>query len=170
MDKSMLSKLMDDLAQQLRHHQFRLVTAESCTGGWISKVCTDVTGSSDWFECGFVTYSNQAKQDMLEVSEETLTLYGAVSEATAAEMARGAIANSQADVAVAVTGIAGPGGATEDKPVGMVCFGWIVPERDDTTQVMYFEGNREAVRSQTVEHALKGLLQRIPPTLFKGED
>ncbi|MEZ5450366.1 MAG: nicotinamide-nucleotide amidohydrolase family protein [Thiolinea sp.] len=101
--------LLDRLGGCLRGQGLRLVTAESCTGGWIAKVCTDLAGSSDWFECGFVSYSNTAKQDMLEVSAETLTLHGAVSEAVAAEMVRGAIANSQADVAVAVTGIAGPG-------------------------------------------------------------
>ena len=161
MEKDVLLIETHSVASLLVDRGLRFATAESCTGGWIAKRCTDLAGSSDWFECGFVVYSNTAKQDMLEVSEETLTLYGAVSEPVAAEMARGAIANSRADVAVAVTGIAGPGGGTKSKPVGMVCFAWIVPDQPDKTETMYFEGDREAVRSQTVEHALSGLLKLL---------
>lgn len=158
MEKNRLPDLTRAVAESLKAGRLRLSTAESCTGGWISKLCTDLAGSSEWFECGFVTYSNEAKQEMLEVSELTLSSYGAVSEETAAEMVRGAIANSRADVAIAVTGIAGPGGATVDKPVGMVCFAWLVPDRDVQTATVYFSGDREAVRLQTVEHSLQQLV------------
>ncbi|MEZ5538206.1 MAG: CinA family protein [Thiolinea sp.] len=158
MEKDILPELVQRAAEALQADGLRLAAAESCTGGWISKVCTDLAGSSEWFECGFVTYSNEAKQEMLEVSELTLQIHGAVSEETAAEMVRGAIANSRADVAVAVTGIAGPGGATQNKPVGMVCFAWLVPDQRVKTATAYFEGDREQVRRQTVEHSLNGLL------------
>jgi nicotinamide-nucleotide amidase len=157
MEKADLADLVRSVAEILSAHNLRLSTAESCTGGWISKLCTDLAGSSEWFECGFVTYSNEAKQEMLEVSALTLDTYGAVSEETAAEMVRGAIANSRADVAVSVTGIAGPGGATPDKPVGMVCFAWLVPDQEVRTATAYFTGDRESVRLQTVEHSLRGL-------------
>lgn len=161
MEINVFDELIDSLAGQLREKGWRMATAESCTGGWIAKLCTDLAGSSEWFECGFVTYSNQSKQDMLEVSDETLTLCGAVSEPTAAEMVRGAIANSLGDTAVSVTGIAGPGGATENKPVGMVCFGWITPDHPAKTETVYFDGDREAVRAQTVEYAVRGLLKLL---------
>ncbi|MEZ5479892.1 MAG: nicotinamide-nucleotide amidohydrolase family protein [Thiolinea sp.] len=158
MEKDVLMVLVHAVAELLLERGLRLATAESCTGGWVAKVCTDLPGSSEWFECGFVTYSNVAKQDMLEVSDITLETFGAVSEVVTAEMARGVIANSQASVSVSVSGIAGPGGATPDKPVGMVCFGWLVPDRPVKTATCYFDGDREAVRQQAVEHALRGLL------------
>nr|CAA6826202.1 MAG: Damage-inducible protein CinA [uncultured Thiotrichaceae bacterium] len=157
MEKGALEILVHSIADLLEAAELRLSAAESCTGGWISTLCTDLPGSSGWFECGFVTYSNESKQEMLEVSDLTLDTYGAVSEEIAAEMVRGAIANSRADVAVSVTGIAGPGGATEDKPVGMVCFGWLVPALGVKTSTMYFDGDRKSVRRQSVEHSLQVL-------------
>ncbi len=161
MEKDSLPVLVHKVAVLLESEGLRLSTAESCTGGWIAKLCTDLPGSSDWFECGFVTYSNKAKQEMLEVSELTLENHGAVSEVVAAEMVRGAIANSCAEVAVSVTGIAGPGGATETKPVGMVCFGWLVPDQGVKTATMHFDGDREAVRSQAAGYSLQVLLELL---------
>jgi nicotinamide-nucleotide amidase len=119
---------------------------------------TEIAGSSDWFDCGFVTYSNASKTDMLDVSAATLALHGTVSEEIAAAMAEGALANSNAHVAVATTGIAGPGGAVPGKPVGTICFAW---SRDGTTHTerLVFQGDRQAVRRQTVAHALEGLLK-----------
>ncbi len=138
-----------------------LTTAESCTGGWIAQVVTSTAGSSDWFERGFVTYSNAAKQELLGVRAETLRTCGAVSEETAGEMVLGAIARSHAEVALAVTGIAGPGGGSADKPVGMVCFAWC--RRGDPAHVSTarFQGDREAVRRKAVIHALEGVLHML---------
>lgn len=161
MTQEQLTLQAEELAGVLRANGLRMATAESCTGGWIAKTCTDLAGSSEWFEGGFVTYSNEAKQSMLGVSAETLSQHGAVSEAVAAEMVQGAVANSLAEVAVAVTGIAGPGGATENKPVGMVCFGWKKPGQTAKTETQYFDGDREAVRAQTVEHALRGIVDLV---------
>lgn len=141
----------------LQEKGWRLATAESCTGGWIAKACTDLAGSSAWFECGLVTYSNAAKQNLLGVSAETLEVNGAVSEAVTAEMAQGALRVSAGDVAVSVSGIAGPGGATATKPVGMVCFGWATANQT-VTDTQYFSGDRDAVRRQSVEHALQRIL------------
>jgi nicotinamide-nucleotide amidase len=138
----------------------RLATAESCTGGWVAQCLTAIAGSSDWFERGFVTYSNEAKQEMLGVSAETLLRQGAVSEATAVSMASGALAHSHADWALAITGIAGPTGGTAEKPVGMVCFAWAGPEGARDVETRCFSGGREEVRAQSVAHALSGLLDR----------
>lgn len=138
-----------------------LATAESCTGGWISEAITSVAGSSEWFDRGFVTYSNRAKQEMLGVKPETLTEFGAVSEATATEMAVGAITNSGASVAVSVTGIAGPGGAVPGKPVGTVCFGWVVKDGAPVTETRVFSGDRAEVRRRAVIFALQELLHLI---------
>ena len=137
-----------------------LATAESCTGGLIAGAITDIAGSSEWFERGFVTYSDEAKVEMLGVREETIRAHGAVSEATAAEMAQGALANSKADFAVAVTGVAGPGGGTTEKPVGMVCFAW-ARERGVETATRHFPGDRQAVRLASVAVALAGLLDGL---------
>ncbi len=137
-----------------------LVVAESCTGGWIAKVCTDMPGSSAWFERGLVTYSNQAKQDLLGVSLSTIEVYGAVSEETVREMAVGALKNSRADIAVAVSGIAGPGGCSEAKPVGTVWFAWAALDAVES-QREQFSGDREAVRQQAVKIALDGVLNRL---------
>lgn len=134
-----------------------LTAAESCTGGWLAQSVTAIAGSSGWFERGFVTYSNAAKVDMLGVPETTLERHGAVSEATARAMAQGALAHSRADWAVAITGIAGPGGGTPEKPVGTVCFAWAGKEGGCEAQTCHFVGERAAVREQAVRHALLGL-------------
>ena len=138
----------------------RLVTAESCTGGWIGKVLTDVPGSSAWFAGGGITYSNELKQRVLGVQAVTLAHHGAVSEATVREMAEGALANFGGDIAVAVSGIAGPDGGSAGKPVGTVCFAW--SQRGETitaTERKIFSGDRESVRRQTVAHALARILE-----------
>ncbi len=137
-----------------------LCTAESCTGGWVAQCLTSVAGSSAWFERGFVTYSNRAKHEMLGVGLDTLAAHGAVSAATAAAMADGALRHSHADWALAVTGVAGPSGGAPDKPVGTVCFAWAGPAGRIDTETRHFPGDREAVRAQSVAHALTGLLER----------
>ncbi len=159
--ESRIEALVTQLAQWLGEHGMMLAAAESCTGGWLAKVCTDMPGSSRWFERGFVTYTNEAKQEMLGVASETLQVHGAVSEQTVAEMASGALANSRAQISVAISGIAGPGGGSEEKPVGTVCFGWVREGGAATTERKVFEGNREAVRAQAVLHALQGLLKQL---------
>ena len=153
-----LETLAQSLGQQLQAAGLMLATAESCTGGWIAKVVTDIPGSSGWFDRGFVTYSNAAKQEMLGVAIATLERHGAVSEAVVREMALGALARSRARVAVAVSGIAGPGGGTAEKPVGTVCFAWALSGREPVTRWECFGGDREAVRRQTVRRALEGLI------------
>jgi nicotinamide-nucleotide amidase len=137
-----------------------LVTAESCTGGWVAQAVTSVAGSSDWYERGFVTYSNDAKQDLLGVRAETLAQHGAVSEETAREMAQGALARSRGTLALAVTGVAGPGGGSRAKPVGMVCFAW-ASKHAVRTQTRHFSGDRESVRKQSVIRALEGVLEEL---------
>ena len=146
------------VGDRLRDARLTLVTAESCTGGWIAKVVTDIPGSSDWFDCGMATYSYEAKQALLGVRPETLTQYGAVSRETVLEMVSGALITSGATLAVAVTGIAGPTGGTADKPVGTVWVAWKRRGRYPTAEVCHFEGDREAIRRQTVARALHGLL------------
>ena len=148
------------LAQALRASGCKIATAESCTGGLIAAACTAVAGSSDWFERGFVTYSNEAKDESLGVPMALIRAHGAVSEEVARAMAEGALAHSRATLAVAVTGIAGPGGATPGKPVGTV---WMaLAQHDGATQseLLNLAGDRSAVREQTVHHALKRLLER----------
>lgn len=142
-----------------RNH--RLVTAESCTGGWVAQVVTSVAGSSDWFERGFVAYSNDAKRELLGVSAETLKAHGAVSEEAAREMAAGALGRGKGTIALSITGIAGPGGGSAAKPVGTVCFGWALAGRAPLTQTRVFEGDRESVRRQSVVHALEKVLQLL---------
>lgn len=146
------------VGQALEARNWLLATAESCTGGGISYAITDIPGSSDWFDCGFVSYSNAAKSEMLDVPAALIAQFGAVSEEVAAAMAEGAVANSNAHVAISTTGIAGPTGAVPGKPVGTVCFGW---SKGDTTYTerLVFKGDRQEVRRQTIEHALKGLLR-----------
>ncbi len=153
-----LKKLTKELAKTLTENNLSIVTAESCTGGWIAKSCTDVAGSSAWFDRGFVTYSNASKQDMLGVSEISLQQFGAVSEQVAKEMAQGALKNSQADIAVAVTGIAGPDGGSEEKPVGTV---WIACACKKTIRAhnFLFESQREQIRYQTVIEAITGIIK-----------
>lgn len=171
-----MSECLDGLAaalgQRLASHGLTLVTAESCTGGWVAKVVTDVPGSSGWFDRGFVTYADLAKCDMLGVSPETLDAQGAVSEAVVREMALGALARSHAQVALAISGIAGPGGGSTDKPVGTVWFAWAlrgaiagaaVPGTQQVwTQLLRFAGNRDEVRHQSVRVALGRLLELLP--------
>jgi nicotinamide-nucleotide amidase len=144
-------------------HQRRLLvaTAESCTGGWAAQVITHTAGSSEWFERGFVTYSNEAKIDMLGVRRETLARHGAVSLETAAEMAAGALKNSNAMISLAITGIAGPAGGSPGKPVGTVCFAWCRVGDTPVAETAGFTGDREAIRHQAVVHALRGLLLRL---------
>lgn len=156
MDK--LTELSQQLAKLLLQQQKRLAVAESCTGGWLAKTVTDLAGSSQWFERGFVSYSNAAKQEMLGVRSKTLLRDGAVSEAVVQEMALGALRHSQADISVAISGIAGPGGAVPGKPVGTVCFSWALKDHLHHQDTKHFEGDREAVRWQSVACALEGLL------------
>ncbi len=156
-----LSRLTVTLAERLRASKLRLATAESCTGGWIAKCCTDLAGSSDWFECGMVSYSNAAKSSLLGVPAELINSYGAVSAEVAAAMAIGALRNSEAQVSLSVTGIAGPGGGSEGKPVGTVWFGWARYNKGEIvsqTAVEYFDGGRETVRRQTIKRAINGIL------------
>jgi nicotinamide-nucleotide amidase len=153
-----LAELAGRVGGLLLERQRMLATAESCTGGWVAKCLTDIAGSSAWFERGFVTYSNRAKQEMLGVAGATLDGHGAVSEATVGEMARGALARSAADVAVAISGIAGPTGGAPDKPVGTVCFAWLVAGAEPRVATRRFDGDREAVRRQSVVCALQGLI------------
>jgi nicotinamide-nucleotide amidase len=138
-----------------------LVTAESCTGGWVAEAMTMVPGSSQWFERGFITYTNLAKQDMLGVQPDTLERHGAVSEATVREMVAGALANSPGDVALAVSGVAGPSGGTAAKPVGTVCLAWGLRGGGTVAVTRYFPGDREAVRRDSVIAALEGLIKTL---------
>ena len=158
--KSEIERVTEQLAQRLVERGEMLAAAESCTGGWLAKVCTDLPGSSAWFERGFVTYTNEAKQEMLGVAGVTLQAHGAVSEQAVAEMAAGALARSRAQLAVSISGIAGPGGGSEEKPVGTVCFGW-ARDGETVTERKVFDGDREAVRAQAVLHALQGLLKLL---------
>lgn len=155
----------DDVARRvgdaLLARKMQLATAESCTGGGIGKVVTDIAGSSVWFDCGFITYSNASKHDLLGVQLATLEVHGAVSEATVREMAQGALARSRADVTLAVTGIAGPGGGSPDKPVGLVWFAWSVRNGATHAARELFSGDRAAVREQSVIRALRGVLDII---------
>ncbi len=159
-DSNALS-LTGRLAEALLVNRCMLVTAESCTGGGIAHIVTSMAGSSQWFERGFITYSDESKQELLNVSLDTLNRFGAVSEECAAEMVVGAVNNSHADIAVSVTGIAGPDGGSAEKPVGTVCFGWTQRERDTITTRTIFAGNREEVRRQAVLMALQGLLDLL---------
>ena len=160
LDADLAARSAAPLADALRARGWRLAAAESCTGGLIAATCTALAGSSDWFERGFVTYSNEAKREQLGVDAALLAAHGAVSQAVACAMAAGALAHSPADVAVAVTGIAGPGGATPGKPVGLV---WLATAcRDGAVQAQRLQltGDRAAVRAQTVVIALERVLER----------
>jgi nicotinamide-nucleotide amidase len=151
------------VGQELKKHGLILATAESCTGGGVAQAITEVAGSSAWFDCGFVTYSNESKMAMLKVPAEVLDQYGAVSNETAAAMCVGALNHSLATVALSTTGIAGPDGGVPGKPVGTVYFGWT---RGNLTEVerMLFSGDRASIREQTVSHALRGLLKLLAQT------
>ena len=163
--------LTEQLAEALQQHGWMLATAESCTGGMIASHCTGLSGSSHWFERGFVTYSNDAKHEMLGVKSSLIAEQGAVSEAVAQAMALGAMRHSRAQVTLAVTGVAGPNGGSADKPVGTVWFAWATPSDAGPTlgaetawvksEVMHFQGDRAAVREATVQHAMKTLLDLL---------
>lgn len=162
MTDSGLRLLAETVGERMRAARQTLVTAESCTGGWIAKTVTDLAGSSDWFDCGIVAYSYEAKQALLSVNPLTLETHGAVSRETVIEMVSGALIHSGASVAIAVTGIAGPGGGTSDKPVGTVWIGWKRRGGYPRAELFRFDGDREAVRRQTVAAALEGLASRDP--------
>jgi len=155
----------ENLAMQvgntLDSHGWMLAIAESCTGGAVACAVTDIAGSSRWFERGFVTYSNDAKHEMLDVSQDTLARWGAVSEAVVREMVAGALNHSHAQVALAVSGIAGPGGGTSDKPVGTVWFAWGTGGGQLVTRLCHFSGDRAEVRTQSVGVALQGVLELL---------
>ncbi|HJV76135.1 MAG TPA: CinA family protein [Noviherbaspirillum sp.] len=146
----------------LRERGLLLATAESCTGGGVGQAITEIAGSSEWYDCGFITYSNASKTEMLDVPAALLAQFGAVSEEIAGAMAEGALANSNAHISISTTGIAGPGGAVPGKPVGTVCFGWSLGNHKHPrtyTERLVFSGDRQAVREQSVAHALRGLLR-----------
>lgn len=158
---SIVHQLPLQLAEQVITKGLKIVTAESCTGGWVAETITSIAGSSDWFDRGFVTYSNAAKQEMLGIRASTLEHYGAVSEQTVREMAEGALSHSHANLSVAITGIAGPSGGTPEKPVGTVWFGWSLRKSNDfltITKLEHYAGDRQEIRQQAVIAALKGLL------------
>lgn len=154
------ASLVEQLATELKGRGQFLATAESCTGGLIASACTELSGSSDWFERGFVSYSNAAKTELLDVDAALIDAHGAVSEPVVRAMAEGALKRSRAQVSVAVTGIAGPSGGTADKPVGMVWFGWCVAGRT-RTEMRCFPGDRAAVRAATVRFALQRLVELL---------
>ena len=156
-----LRALCEQLAERLQARGWMLATAESCTGGLIAAACTELSGSSNWFERGFVTYSNEAKTELLGVDAGLVTQHGAVSEVVARAMAFGALRHSRAQASVAVTGVAGPTGGSPQKPVGTVWFGFQV-DGQLTSETRRFDGDRAAVRAATVEHALRRLLQLLP--------
>ncbi|MCM8856144.1 MAG: nicotinamide-nucleotide amidase [Candidatus Thiodiazotropha sp.] len=156
-----INALTGQCADRLHYQGYRLVVAESCTGGWLAKILTDLPGSSEWFDRGFVTYSNQAKQAMLGVTTDTLQQHGAVSKEVVCEMTEGALRKSGAEVAVAISGIAGPGGGSAEKPVGTVCFAWQIKGKALFTGEEWFDGDRQQVRWQAVVHALKQLVQLL---------
>jgi len=152
--------LAREVGRRLLETRTLLVTAESCTGGWVAQAVTSVSGSSAWFERGFVTYSNASKEEMLGVSGATLERHGAVSEETAREMALGAIARSRGTLAVAVTGVAGPTGGTAAKPVGTVCFAWTGAGLT-RCETRFYAGDRSSIRRQSVERALQGVIELL---------
>lgn len=155
-----LIDLAEKVGDALKSRKLLLTVAESCTGGGICQAVTDVAGSSEWFDCGFVTYSNSSKSEILNISPSLIAQHGAVSEEIAAAMAQGALANSEAHIALSTTGIAGPGGAVPGKPVGTICFGWLVGGVTHTERKV-FTGDRHAIREQTVAYALNRLLRYI---------
>ena len=157
-----------DLAERvglaLKGAGLRLATAESCTGGWIGQAVTMVPGSSNWFERGFIVYANRAKLEMLDVLPDTIERFGAVSEETARDMALGALDHSRAQVAVSVSGIAGPDGGTPEKPVATVCFAWAHRGGRVRTETLHVAGGRDEVRRRAVARALEGILEILAPT------
>ncbi len=156
-----IEQLVIKLSESLLKREWKLVTAESCTGGGVAYYNTNLAGSSNWFERGFVTYSNLAKEECLGVKHETLIQWGAVSEQTASEMAEGALENSQAQVSIAITGIAGPDGGSIEKPVGTVWFAWAGINFETQSQLVSLKGDRQEIRNQCIEIALQGLLRLL---------
>ena len=161
LEMSALDAMAHALGNLLSEYELKIATAESCTGGWVSQAITSVAGSSQWFDRGFVTYSNEAKREMLSVRVHTLRKHGAVSEKVVQEMALGAVKKSNASFSVAISGIAGPDGGTEDKPVGTVWFAWAYGT-DVESSMMVFPGDRQQVRLGAATIALQGLVARIP--------
>lgn len=159
-----MNKLVDKLSILLKEKGKMLCTAESCTGGLIAKLMTDRAGSSSVFERGFVTYSNDSKRELLEVAAETLKAHGAVSKPTALEMAKGALSRSNADIAVSCTGVAGPGGGSDEKPVGLVYIGWADKDGAESKEY-HFAGSRENIRQETAKAALSLALERLNGTI-----
>jgi len=161
MTKQTCDQLVFQIGELLIQSHAMLATAESCTGGWIAQQITALPGSSNWFDRGFVTYSNVSKTEMLGVSDQTIRLRGAVSEQTVCEMAQGALSNSHADWSLAVSGVAGPGGGTEENPVGNVWFAWASKEGYLRSELRQLEGDRVDVRGHAVINALVGLMNSI---------
>jgi nicotinamide-nucleotide amidase len=156
-----LHQLAFELGEKLIARGWMLATAESCTGGWVGQLLTSLPGSSQWYERGFITYANAAKIEMLGVPEATLESHGAVSEETASAMAAGALAHSHAQAALAISGIAGPGGGTPQKPVGLVCYGWALEDGTVMSSTCRLDGDREEIRSRAVAAALRGLIELV---------
>ncbi|MDJ0862668.1 MAG: nicotinamide-nucleotide amidase [Gammaproteobacteria bacterium] len=154
-------RLSARVGKLLKERGLMLATAESCTGGWVAQVVTSVSGSSDWFDRGFVSYSNQSKLEMLGIRSETLDRHGAVSEEVAKEMATGALTNSRAQVSVAISGIAGPAGGTPNKPIGTVWLAWAMEGKEPRSRSTHFAGDREMVRQQAVMAALQGIIDTV---------
>jgi len=154
-----IAELAKSVGQALRQYGVMLATAESCTGGWVAQAVTGVAGSSEWFERGFITYSNTSKRELLGVKTNTLVRQGAVSEASARAMAEGALTHSHAQVALSITGIAGPSGGSPEKPVGTVCFAWAGKKRQTRSITAVFTGERDEIRRQAVARSLQGLVE-----------
>ena len=154
-----INDLAVEVGNLLLDNDLKVATVESCTGGWIAQTITNISGSSAWFDRGFVTYSNEAKQELVGVNSDTLIAHGAVSRQVAMEMALGGVKHSQANIAVSVTGIAGPDGGTPEKPVGTVWIGWANQHKTSTAEHFQFKGDRYEVRLASVEQALKGLVR-----------
>lgn len=153
--------LAEETGLALKAKAWMLATAESCTGGWVGEAMTAVPGSSAWYDRGFITYTNESKQQMLGVQAQTLARHGAVSEATVREMAAGVLSRSQASVSLAISGIAGPGGGSPDKPVGTVCFAWGLRDGTVHSECCLLSGDRREIRLQAVEKALRGVLAQM---------
>jgi nicotinamide-nucleotide amidase len=156
-----LQQLARELGEKLLARGWMLATAESCTGGWVGQLVTALPGSSHWYERGFITYANAAKIEMLGVPEATIAAHGAVSEETAAAMAAGALAHSHAQATLAISGIAGPGGGTPQKPVGLVCYGWALADGTLITSTCRLDGDREEIRSRAAAAALRGMIELV---------
>ncbi|MFZ3173637.1 MAG: CinA family protein [Thiobacillus sp.] len=156
-----LHQLAAELGDKLIARGWMLATAESCTGGWVGQLLTSLPGSSQWYERGFITYANAAKIEMLDVPAEVIDEHGAVSEETACAMAAGALAHSHAQATLAISGIAGPGGGTPQKPVGLVCYGWALADGTLMSSICRLDGDREEIRSRAVAAAMRGLIELI---------